>query len=94
MSIKHTYFKAENSSEAILLKDGMQTACPMVQPFRIPHPTIANQYSMGRMPCTSLCPLCQLDEEAGAWSVNCGSEQTTFSVEKYEEPKKSPFSIV
>jgi hypothetical protein len=94
MAFKHTYFKTENSAEAILLKDGMQTACPMVQPFRIPHPTIANQYSMGRMPCTSLCPLCEFNEEAGAWSVNCGSEHTTFSVEKYEEPKKSPFSIV
>lgn len=91
---KHTYFKPENSSEAILLKDGMQSACPMVQPFKIPHPTIANQYSMGRMPCTSLCPLADLDEESGTWHISCGAKPFPINVEKYEEEKKSPFSIV
>lgn len=91
--IKYQFFKG-SPTETILLKDGGQSACPNVPPMKYPHPTIAGQTIMGRIPCTSLCPLAEFDEEVGTWTVNCGATTRTFDVTEFVVEPKSPFSIV
>lgn len=90
--INYQFFKG-SPTETILLKDSGQSACPYVPPMKYPHPTIAGQTIMGRIPCTSLCPLAEFDEEAGTWTINCGATPRTFNVTEFVVEAKSPFSI-
>lgn len=87
----YQFFKS-NSAESILIINGGQSSCPYVQPMKIPHPQISGQYSIGRMPCSSTCTLCEFDEDGGEWTTNCGSTSKTFKVSRFEpteEPKSS-----
>jgi hypothetical protein len=90
----YQYFKG-SPTETILLKDNGQSACPYVPPMKYPHPTITGQSIMGRIPCTSLCPLVEFDEGNGIWTINCGAQIREFKVTEFqmEEPKSSVFSI-
>lgn len=88
----YQYFKG-SPTETILLKDNGQSACPYVPPMKYPHPTIAGQTIMGRIPCTSLCPLAEFEEENGTWTINCGAKPLIFQVSQFVVEEKSPFSI-
>lgn len=91
---KYQFHKSE-TGEAILIKDGIQTACPFVPPLKVPHPQIQGASTMMRVPCSTTCPLCELNEDVHEWEINCGKGGVVFKVEPFipEEPK-SAFSIV
>ena len=67
--------------DSILFIDGMQSACPYVQP--IPMQGNMGQIQIMRLPCTNICPLAEYDKTQ--WKIRCNGSLQILTVQEPEE---------
>lgn len=65
--------------EKILQVDGIQSICPYTAP--IPLQGNMGQIQIMRMPCSSQCPLAELNEAETEYTISCGSEIKKLALE-------------
>jgi hypothetical protein len=73
--------KKGQQGDSILFIDGMQSACPFVQP--IPMQGNMGQIQIMRLPCTSICPLASNDKNQ--WKIRCHGSLEILTIEESEE---------
>jgi hypothetical protein len=73
--------KKGQQGDSILFIDGMQSACPFVQP--IPMQGNMGQIQIMRLPCTSICPLASYDKNQ--WKIRCHGSLEILTIEESEE---------
>ena len=85
---KITLAKGETEAEKIVKINGIEAICPFVQPLAIPQQNQFGQVNMSitRMPCTTRCPLCIVEEQI---SFGCDSGCQSFDYE-IEGENKTP----
>ena len=64
------------SKDNILLKDGIQTCCPIIQPLKVQGQM--GQVQIIRVPCSSSCPHSHHDLENKTWRITCGGAPVVF----------------
>lgn len=86
---KYTLNKGQQG-EDVLMIDGRQSFCPFVDP--IPMQGQMGQIQLMRLPCTTNCPLAELDNR-GSYHITCGSEKRTFVIVEEDKPKSDILTI-
>jgi len=74
--------KKGQQGDSILFIDGMQSACPLVQP--IPMQGNMGQVQIMRLPCTNICPLAEYDNKT-SWKIRCHGSLEIFTIEEPQE---------
>jgi hypothetical protein len=74
--------KKGQQGDSILFIDGMQSACPFVQP--IPMQGNMGQIQIMRLPCTNICPLAEYHNEH-IWKIRCHGSLEIFPIEQPQE---------
>jgi hypothetical protein len=74
--------KKGQQGDSILFIDGMQSACPYVQP--IPMQGNMGQIQIMRLPCTNICPLAVYENEY-SWKIKCHGSLEIFTIEQPQE---------
>lgn len=74
--------KKGQQGDSILFIDGMQSACPFVQP--IPMQGNVGQIQIMRLPCTNICPLVEYDNHK-LWKTRCSNNLQIFKLEDEDQ---------
>jgi hypothetical protein len=83
--------KKGQQGDSILFIDGMQSACPYVQP--IPMQGNMGQIQIMRLPCTSICPLAEYDNK-DTWKIKCGTTLNIYKIENEPETEVLDSKII
>lgn len=83
--MKYSILKGQQK-EDILLINGNQSVCPFAAP--IPFQGNMGQIQIMRMPCSSLCPHSEVNENN--FIIKCGKDKTVFSLAGDLFPNDSP----
>lgn len=82
--------KEGQQKEKILFINGSQSVCPFVDP--IPMQGQVGQIQIMRLPCNTLCPLCQ--HKGNEWTLNCGYDKVTHQLTEDKKLKSDVLTII
>jgi len=82
--------KEGQQKEKVLFINGNQSVCPFVDP--IPMQGQMGQIQIMRLPCNTLCPLCEL--KGNQWVINCGYDKVTHEVTEEKKLSSDVLTII